>query len=212
MQKQLFLLALLVCLSWPGWAQELPHFSKPLPPVSKVLQMRYPGLAEWADANAPTMNEVQADSLADWYAKARKDANKPQLNKHPELKGAMTALETWNSDYYEALYIHMGGGTMYSHSAHRSLASLADVEFDALSRWSAPPKTNIAVSGAKAFRVKKKMSQYVDDKVAYKKALDKEQASLEKVKAAVSKLPPGPRAALAGYIVELASNSWGERE
>ena len=203
--KQL-LLGLL--LSGWVWAQDLPKFDVPAPRQAEVLKMRYVGLSKWADQHAKTMNEAEADALAGWYAGIRLEANKALLKGKPGLVLAMKDLNAWNDEYYQALYLYMGGGTLYTHSGNRSVASLADVEADAARAWAEP--------GGKTPKGRPFAQQYPDwskadhDQAELKKAVAREGAAFQKALASILKLPIGAREILATYLDRTSGARWGE--
>ena len=202
------ILAVVLLLSGLGRAQDLPKFDVATPSRQQVLKMRYSGLATWADQHAGAMNEVEADFLAGWYAKMRNQANVPLLQGKPGLVQAMKDLRAWNNDYYDALYLYQGGGTMYSHAASRSVASLADVEADAASAWAkAPGKTP---AGRPFAQVHPDYTKVDQDQARLRKAVAAENASFGKALASLKKLPGGAREVLGRYLAELSEAKWGE--
>jgi hypothetical protein len=191
-----------------AWSQDLPRFDVATPGRDQVLKMRYDGLSRWADEHAKTMNEVEADALAAWYAKMRLAANQPMLKGKPALVQAMKDLRAWNSEYYDTLYLYMGGGTLYSHSGNRSVASLADVEADAAKAWSQPGgKTPKGRDFAQEHPDWVKVEQ---DKLALNKAVHREAAMFQKATASILKLPIGAREVLATYLASTSGSRWGE--
>lgn len=189
-------------------AQDLPKFDTAPPGRAQVLKMRYTGLYQWADRHAGAMNEVEADALAAWYAKIRFQANQPLLKGKPALVQAMKDLKAWNEEYYQALYLYMGGGTLYAHSGNRSVASLADVEADAAAAWSRPggktPK-------GRPFAVEHPDWARADhDQAELKKAVAREEAAFQKATASLAKLPGGAREVLATYLASTSGARWGE--
>lgn len=203
--KRLFLAFLLTsCV----WAQDLPKFDVPAPTRAEVLKMRYVGLSKWADQHAQTMNEAEADALAGWYARIRLEANQPLTKGKPGLVQAMKDLNAWNDEYYQALYLYMGGGTLYTHSGNRSVASLADVEAEAARAWSQP--------GGKTPKGRPFAQQYPDwsksgqDQAALKKAVTREGVAFQKALGSILKLPIGAREILASYLDRTSGARWGE--
>lgn len=189
-------------------AQDLPKFDTATPGRVQVLKMRYAGLSKWADQHAQAMNEVEADALAAWYARIRLQANQPMLKEKPALVQAMKDLNAWNGQYYETLYLYMGGGTMYSHAGNRSVASLADVEADAAMAWSQP--------GGKTPKGRNFAQEHPDwvkidhDQAELKKAVAREGAAFQKATASLLKLPIGAREVLATYLAGTSGSRWGE--
>lgn len=189
-------------------AQDLPKFDTATPGRVQVLKMRYAGLSKWADQHAQAMNEVEADALAAWYARIRQQANQPLLKEKPALVQAMKDLNAWNGQYYETLYLYMGGGTMYSHAGNRSVASLADVEADAAMAWSQP--------GGKTPKGRNFAQEHPDwvkidhDQAELKKAVAREGAAFQKATASLLKLPIGAREVLATYLAGTSGSRWGE--
>lgn len=205
MKRVLLLGLLLTGLALP---QDLPKFDVATPGSAQVLKMRYAGLSKWADQHARTMNEVEADALAGWYAKIRREANRPLLKDKPALVQAMKDLTAWNSCYYEALYFYMGGGTLYSHSGNRSVASLADVEADAAAAWNQRGgKTPKGTTFAQEHPDWAKVEQ---DQAQLKKAVAREEAAFQKATASLLKLPIGAREVLATYLASTSGAGWGE--
>lgn len=201
---------LLLGLLWTGLAlaQDLPTFDVAAPGRAQVLKMRYAGLSQWADQHAKTMNEAEADSLAGWYAKIRRQANLPLLKDKPALVQAMKDLGAWNDSYYETLYLYMGGGTLYSHSGNRSVATLADVEADAARAWKQEGgKTPKGRSFAQEHPDWVKVEQ---DQAQLKKAVAREGAAFQKATASLLKLPIGAREILATYLASTSGARWGE--
>ena len=202
------LLALVLLLRGLTLAQELPKFDVATPSRQQVLKMRYSGFSTWADQHAGAMNEVEADFLAGWYAKMRSQANVALLKGKPALAQAMKDLRTWNNDYYDALYLYQGGGTMYSHAASRSVASLADVEADAALAWTkAPGKTP---AGRPFGQVHPDYSKVEQDQASLRKAVAAENASYQRALASLKKLPGGAREVLGRYLADLSEAKWGE--
>ena len=201
------LLCALLLTGWV-WAQDLPRFDVPAPSRAEVLKMRYVGLSQWADQHARTMNEAEADSLAAWYAKIRLEANRGLTRGKPALVQAMKDLHAWNDEYYQTLYLYMGGGTLYTHSGNRSVASLADVEADAANAWSQP--------GGKTPKGRAFAQQYPDwskgdhDQARLKQAMAREGAAFQKAVRSMLKLPSGPREILATYLDRTSGARWGE--
>ena len=199
---------LVLMLTGLVWAQDLPKFDVATPVRAQVLKMRYEGLSKWADEHAKTMNEVEADALAGWYARMRQEANRPMLKGKPALVQAMKDLSAWNTEYYETLYLYMGGGTMYSHAGNRSVASLADVEADAAAAWSQP--------GGKTPKGRNFAQEHPDwvkadhDQAELKKAVAREGAAFQKATASILKLPIGAREVLATYLASTSGSRWGE--
>ena len=189
-------------------AQDLPKFDTATPGRVQVLKMRYAGLSKWADQHAQAMNEVEADALAAWYARIRLQANQPMLKEKPALVQAMKDLNAWNGQYYETLYLYMGGGTMYSHAGNRSVASLADVEADAAMAWSQP--------GGKTPKGRNFAQEHPDwvkidhDQAELKKAVAREGAAFQRATASLLKLPIGAREVLATYLAGTSGSRWGE--
>ncbi|MBS2033724.1 hypothetical protein JST97_02000 [bacterium] len=204
MIKRLLLMGLLATV---GWAQELPQFNAPTPGREQLLKMGYPGFSEWANEHA-SLNEVQADSVAAWYARIRLDADKPLLKDKPGLVQAMKDLNAWNELYYEALYLYMGGGTMYSHAASRSVASLADVEAEAIQAWrKAPGKSPAGHTFAQQHPDWNKIDH---NQAELKKAITREGVAYQKALASLKKLPGGAREVLARYLADTSGSRWGE--
>jgi hypothetical protein len=198
----------LVLLTATLAAQDLPKFDAPTPGNEQLLKMGYNGVNEWAQKHAPSMNEMQADAVAAWYARIRLQANKPLLKDKPALVQAMKDLSAWNSEYYSTLYWYMGGGTMYSHAGTRSAGSLADVEAQAARAWAKPGgKTPAGRTFAQAHPDWTKVDH---DQAEVKKAVAKEGAAYQKVLASLQKLPPGAREILGKYLADTSSSKWGE--
>lgn len=201
-------LALLVLMSGMVLGQDLPKFDVATPSPQQVLKMRYAGLASWAEQHAGAMNEVEADFLAGWYAKIRTQANVALLKGKPALVQAMKDLRAWNDDYYDALYLYEGGGTMYSHASSRSVASLADVEADAALAWNDSPGKTPA--GRPFGQVHPDYAKVDQDQARLRKAVARENASFQKALASLKKLPGGSREILGRYLADLSEAKWGE--
>ncbi|MFN8612318.1 MAG: hypothetical protein U0931_32530 [Vulcanimicrobiota bacterium] len=194
-------------LAGVGWCQEPPKFDAPTPTRAQLLKMGYVKVAEWASQHA-SLNEVETDAVAGWYARIRLEANKPLLKDKPALVQAMKDLNAWNDEYYQALYLYMGGGTMYSHAASRSAGTLADVEAQAAQAWSKPPgKTPSSQNFAREHPDWTKVDH---DQAELKKALAREGAAHQRALASLKKLPGGAREVLARYLSDTSASRWGE--
>lgn len=188
-------------------AQDLPKFNSPAPGRAQLLKMGYVKVAEWANEHA-SMNELEADAVAAWYARIRLEANKPLLKDKPALVQAMKDLRAWNDQYYQALYWYMGGGTMYSHAGNRSTATLADVETEAAQAWTkAPGKSPLGRSFAQEHPDWAKVDHDQDE---LKKAVAGEEAAFHKALTSLKKLPGGAREVLARYLSDTSGSKWGE--
>lgn len=208
MRRALALLACLIVLSCAAWAQdEMPRFDVPMPSKAQALKMRYGGLVEFANKHAPQANEMQCDNLARWYADIRNPANRQALKGHPgakALEAATLALTRWVGGRWNLEYLYNGGGTLYLHASARSVASIADVEADAIAAWTAEGKTG-EVGAFKPFRVAapKLPSNSATTSAEYRKALDEDVVRLTQLQAALRALPPGPQAVFVKYMREI---------
>lgn len=205
MIKRLIIMGLLVAAAA---AQDLPKFDAPTPAKGQLLKMGYSGVNDWAQKHAPSMNEVQADAVAAWYARIRQQANKPLLKDKPALVQAMKDLSAWNDEYYSTLYWYMGGGTMYSHAGNLSVGSLADVEAQAAEAWSKPGGKTPA--GRTFAQEHPDWSKVDHDQAEVKKAVAKEGAAYQKALASLKKLPAGAREILGKYLADTSGSKWGE--
>lgn len=213
MNRLVLLVIMLASLQCLAFAQDLPKFDAPMPTPAQVLKMRYDGLVKWADKHSKSSNEMQLDNLAAWYEKIRLRANQPQLNARPTLAAAMNAVGKWNAAYYSALLTYNRGGTLYTHSANRAGAELADVEADALAAWRSKPSRTIVLTTIKPFAANyRTIPDYIDDRADYRRVLKEEARALDRAREAVGVLPAGPRYLLAKYMLDLSTTNWGEEK